>query len=124
MAKKPDQTVIDVLRECLPEDLAADIITHRKNIKVPLTPRGAKALVRQYKLTGNPEAAAEHHLNMGWRGFEAVWMKKPAQYRDEANPTPRAGGAPQTFFDDTPDHIKARSVRPANHFLNKWQGKQ
>lgn len=73
---KEDQAEIIQIFAPLGEELALDIIKHRKGLKCPLTPRGAKGLMKEYCLTGDPVSAAEYHLNMGWRGFESGWMKR------------------------------------------------
>ena len=78
-----------ILEPILGDELAKDLIAHRKGMKVPLTPRGAKALLKQYELAGNPVAAAEHHLNMGWRGFDVAWLKGKG-FSDPHNPMPVA----------------------------------
>ena len=81
--------IMDILSPKLGEDLAKDIIAHRKGLKCPLTARGAKSLLKQYELAGDPVAAAEHHLNMGWRGFSSEWMKpKGRGFHDFNNPMP------------------------------------
>lgn len=116
--------ILAALMEVLPENIAKDVIEHRRAIKYPLTVTAARGLAREYGKTGNPEKAAEYHLIMGWRGFFAEWMNKPQIFRDGVNPSPKSGGAPQTFLEGTPDHIKARIVLPANHFTNVWKGKQ
>jgi hypothetical protein len=85
-----NKEVLDILTPALGEDLAKDIIAHRKGLKCPLTGRGARALLKQYELTGNAVAAAEHQLNMGWRGFCAEWIKKKGSgFTDPHNPMPR-----------------------------------
>lgn len=82
--------VLEILTPALGEDLAKDIVAHRKGLKCPLTGRGAHALLKQYELTGNAVAAAEHQLNMGWRGFCADWIKKKGSgFSDPHNPMPR-----------------------------------
>ena len=81
--------ILEILAPTLGEDLAKDILAHRKGLKCPLTARGAKSLLKQYELTGNPIAAAEHQLNMGWRGFCADWIKrKDSGFHDPHNPMP------------------------------------
>lgn len=81
--------IMEILAPVLGEDLAKDIIAHRRGLKCPLTARGAKALLKQYQLAGDPIAAAEHHLNMGWRGFQSEWMKpKGRTFHDTNNPMP------------------------------------
>ena len=57
--------IMEILSPVLGEELAKDVISHRKGLKCPLTPRGAKALLKQYEMTGNPVEAAEEHLNRG-----------------------------------------------------------
>lgn len=90
--------IMEILSPVLGEELAKDVISHRKGLKCPLTPRGAKALLKQYELTGNAVEAAEEHLNRGWQGFKAEWMQKGKSFRDERNPMPRQSanyGAPE-----------------------------
>ena len=73
---KTDQDEIIQIFAPLGAELALDIIKHRKGLKCPLTPRGAKGLMKEYCLAGNPVEAAEYHLNQGWRGFDHTWMKR------------------------------------------------
>ena len=80
--------IMEILSPVLGEELSKDVISHRKGLKCPLTPRGAKALLKQYEMTGNPIEAAEEHLNRGWQGFKAEWMQKGRSFRDERNPMP------------------------------------
>lgn len=79
----------DILREVLPEDLAIDVLKHRRRKKAHLTARVAKALVREYKAFGNPEKAAEIHLTRAWISFECDWAKKESKFTDQNHPTPR-----------------------------------
>lgn len=80
--------ILEILAPVLGEELAKDVIAHRRGLKCPLTARGAKALLKQYEMTGNPVEAAEEHLNRGWQGFKAEWMQKGKSFRDERNPMP------------------------------------
>jgi hypothetical protein len=80
--------IMEILSPVLGDELAKDVIAHRKGLKCPLTPRGAKALLKQYEMTGNAVEAAEEHLNRGWQGFKAEWMQKGKSFRDERNPMP------------------------------------
>jgi hypothetical protein len=113
----------EVLMQVLPEDLALDVIQHRKGLKCPLTATGAKALVKQYQLAGNAVEAAEHHLNVGWRGFKAEWMNKGSRYQDSGNPMPKQGGAPQTFHEHTELPEGKVVVLPKNHFSKTWKAR-
>jgi len=79
----------EILREVLPEDLATDILKHRRRKKAHLTARVAGVLVREYKAFGNPEKAAEIHLMRAWTGFEASWVKNAQKFTDQNHPTPR-----------------------------------
>ncbi|WP_434733746.1 hypothetical protein NL154_05600 [Rhizobium sp. YTUHZ044] len=81
--------VMDILSPTLGEDLAKDIIAHRRGKKCPLTARGAKSLLREYEATGNAVLAAEEHLNRGWQGFKAEWVMKGKNFHDPNNPMPR-----------------------------------
>jgi hypothetical protein len=80
--------IIEILSPALGDDLAKDILAHRRGKKCPLTARGAKALLREYEATGNAVAAAEEHLNRGWQGFKAEWMTKGKNFSDPHNPMP------------------------------------
>jgi len=88
MMTGPEKKALEVLEPFLGAELANDIIAHRRGMKVPLTATGAKTLVKEYQATGNAKNAAEHHLNMGWRGFSSEWMKPKTNFRDEHNPSP------------------------------------
>lgn len=81
--------IMEILSPALGEELAKDIIAHRRGKKCPLTPRGAKALLREYEATGNAISAAEEHLNRGWQGFKAEWVMKGKNFTDPHNPSPR-----------------------------------
>lgn len=80
--------IMDILSPILGDDLAKDILAHRRGKKCPLTARGAKALLREYEATGNAVAAAEEHLNRGWQGFKAEWVTKGKNFSDPHNPMP------------------------------------
>lgn len=89
MTKEDRAAIMAIFTPVLGEELAADIIAHRNGKKCPLTPRGARSLLREYEATGNAVAAAEEHLNRGWQGFKADWIKQPSRFTDSNNPTPR-----------------------------------
>lgn len=102
--------LMEILSPVLGEDLAKDIIAHRRGKKCPLTPRGAKALLREYQATGNPINAAEEHLNRGWQGFKAEWVMKGKGFTDPHNPMPRQ---------ETREEYLARAVQKNNE---DWEG--
>jgi hypothetical protein len=100
----PEKDAYEVLQPFLGDELAKDILQHRRGLKCPLTGRGAKSLIKEYQATGNAVAAAEHHLNMGWRGFSADWMKSRTKtYHDPANPMPRRPGDMADFTREVMD---------------------
>lgn len=80
--------IMEILSPILGDELAKDIISHRRGKKCPLTARGAKALLREYEATGNAVSAAEEHLNRGWQGFKAEWVTKGKNFSDPHNPMP------------------------------------
>lgn len=80
----------DVLSPHMPEDLAIDIIKHRRAKKAKLTARVARSLLREYQAYGNVEKAAEIHLTRGWVSFECDWAKKPGMFNDSMNPIAKA----------------------------------
>lgn len=105
----PEKEAFEVLQPLLGTELANDILAHRRGLKCPLTGRGAKSLVKEYQATGNPIAAAEHHLNMGWRGFSASWIKQSNRsFHDPANPMPRRPGDMADFARDVMDRYNER----------------
>lgn len=65
--KKTDE-VLDTLREVLPEQTAKDWIAHRKALKKPLTPQGARLLVGKLREAANPVACVEASIMNGWQG--------------------------------------------------------
>lgn len=89
----------------LGEDLALDIIKHRKAKKSELTLRGAKSLLREYEATGNPVSAAEEHLNRAWVGFKSEWVTKGKNFSDPNNPMPHQ---------ETREEYLARAVQRNN----------
>ncbi len=86
---KEDYSAILQIFAPLGEDLAADIVKHRKAKKCELTPRGAKSLMKEYLATGDAVNAAEEHLNRGWQGFKAEWIRKGSNFIDSNNPSPK-----------------------------------
>lgn len=86
MAKNP--TVLQFLSENLGDELAKDLIAHRRGIKCPLTLQGAKNIIAEYKRAGNVAEMCQYHLNMGWRGFNHAWVRSNRNFRDEHNPAP------------------------------------
>lgn len=108
--------IISILSPVLGEELARDIVAHRKGLKCPLTPRGAKSLLKQYEATGKPIDAAEEHLNRGWRGFNAEWMTRPQRFNDHHNPTPKLGanyGNPSNDITPIPKMTEEERARRA-----------
>ena len=85
-----EQAGFDVLREAMPEDLAIDVVKHRRRKKAHITARIARSLIREYKAFGNVEKAAELHLTRGWISFEADWARPKVgrTFHDSNNPMP------------------------------------
>ncbi|WP_051509088.1 hypothetical protein [Rhizobium favelukesii] len=102
--------LMEILSPILGDELAKDIIAHRRGKKCPLTPRGAKALLREYQATGNPINAAEEHLNRGWQGFKAEWVMKGKGFHDPHNPMPRQ---------ETREEYLARAIQKNQ---DDWEG--
>lgn len=127
MSKEVDALIMDVLAP-LGADLARDIIAHRKGLKCPLTVRGAKGLMKEYLMAGDPVQAAEYHLNQGWRGFDHTWMRKP-QGRAQGHKTPQHLGNMADFTRDLMDRyherqnqIPAGAGRSIEHFVEDASG--
>lgn len=110
MTKDDFAAIMELFSPVLGEDLAHDIIKHRKAKKSELTLRGAKSLLREYQATGNPVNAAEEHLNRAWVGFKAEWVLKGKGFIDPHNPMPRQ---------QTREEYIAEAIRKNN---DEWEG--
>jgi hypothetical protein len=86
MNKEDRAAIMAIFTPVLGEELAEDIIKHRIGKKCPLTPRGARSLLKEYIASGDAVAAAEEHLNRGWVGYRSDWTKKPGSFIDTQNP--------------------------------------
>lgn len=63
------------LAQVLDPERVEAVIEHRaKAIRVKLTPRAAKLLAGQFARCADPNAAADHMILHGWRGFNADWV--------------------------------------------------
>ena len=86
---------LEILCECLSAETAEDLIAHRKAKKSPLTPGGAKRLVKDFLAFGDPEACAGAMMAQGWTGFKPEWMESQpragprAPYKPLGNPAVR-----------------------------------
>ena len=88
-------TVRNVLARVLDNDHVTAVIEHRRQIKKPLTPYGAKRLAAQLeKCRDGPDAAADFMIDKGWTGFKIEWM-------ENANRQPNSTGS-------TGDHAASR----------------
>lgn len=65
--------IMAVLSPILGDELAAEIILHRKAKKPPFTAYAAKLQVKEYIKTGDPIAAAEMQILRGWTAIKASW---------------------------------------------------
>ena len=76
-----EPTARQILETVLSPQTAHDVIEHRRVKKCPITARAAKAIADQLALIAPSarDAAIDHWLNMGWRGFKAEWF-----FRSEA----------------------------------------
>jgi hypothetical protein len=79
--KQKKENPLEILKTCLSDKTARDIIAHRKALKSPLTDRAAELLVEKFAAYGDPELAASTMIGKGWKGFEPHW---------EGIPPPRA----------------------------------
>lgn len=82
--RKP--TARDELTEVLGNELAAEIVAHRQRMRAPMTPQTAARLAKQFLDTGNPQEAAKHMMDSGWRSFKADWWQNAM-----SSPPARAG---------------------------------
>lgn len=83
----------DILKECLSEQTASDIIAHRQAKRAKLTTRAARELVKAFNAHGDPEAAAAEMIARGWTGFKPEWMADKARGSPANNTSSRNGFA-------------------------------
>ena len=62
------------LAKVVGDELAAEVIAHRKGLRKPLTPQAADRLAKQFFDTGSPQDAARMMIDKGWQGFNAAWF--------------------------------------------------
>ena len=67
------QQIKEMLSAVLGDEMASAVIAHRKMKKCPLTLKAAQLQVKEYITTGNPIAAAEMQILLGWRAIKASW---------------------------------------------------
>lgn len=113
---EPEKYAYAILAEVLGGDLARDVIAHRQGKKCPLTPGGAKGLVKEYLATGDAVVAAGEHLNRGWQGFKADWLQKGKGFEDPHNPMPKSP------FMKRQQSIKDQLVRDISGEIDEFTG--
>lgn len=69
------EKLVSILQSHLSEEIANAVVDHRKEIRKPLTERGAKLLANELAKTPDPNAAADQMIMNGWQGFRAEWLK-------------------------------------------------
>lgn len=75
----------EILRECLSEATARDVVEHRRKKRSPLTDRAAQELVREMVAFGDPERAAAEMISRGWAGFKSEWMANQSRAGPQQN---------------------------------------
>jgi hypothetical protein len=62
--------------ECVSEQAWQDLLTHRKNLKAPLTATAWNAIAKEIDKAGlTPDAGIAEMLARGWRGFKSEWLE-------------------------------------------------
>lgn len=79
MSLETRHAILDALLTVLDEEHALGLMEHRKAKKAPLTPFAVKILLKQLRLSPDPNEAVEEMINRNWTGFKADWMRKPAK---------------------------------------------
>lgn len=113
--------IMAVLSPILGDELAAEIILHRKAKKPPFTAYAAKLQVKEYIKTGDPIAAAEMQILRGWTAIKASWYfnelareKKTADALKnpwDAFGTPtRKAPAPEPVNDDMKNRLRSAGI--------------
>lgn len=73
------EILVSILQEHLSEEVANAVFDHRKEIRKPLTERGAKLLANEFSKTSDPNAAADTMIMNGWQGFRAEWVNDKSE---------------------------------------------
>lgn len=108
-----EQAGFDILKEAMAEDLAIDIVKHRRRKKAHITARIARSLVREYKAFGDVEKAAELHLMRGWVSFESAWCQpKGRTFTDMNNPMPSRPTANYGRAEPIPSEPESARIDP------------
>jgi len=80
------------LSELIGNDLADEIIAHRKKMKFPITKRAIEGLCKRLvECSDGPAAGAEMILVNGWRGFNAGWYENAKNNGNSKNGGNSAG---------------------------------
>lgn len=98
-SKKKRNNPFAVLRDALGDELAMDVVDHRKAIRKPMTDRAARELLANFERYGDPQAAARAMIANGWQGFNADWLR-----RQQAPPNKRT-------FDDVMREMESGNER-------------
>lgn len=98
-SKKKRNNPFAVLQNALGDELARDVVDHRKAIRKPMTDRAARELLANFEAYGDAQAAARAMIANGWQGFNADWLRRP-----------RHGQGKRTF-DDVLREMKASNER-------------
>lgn len=69
-----EPTAIEELQQTLDLARSRAVVEHRKKIRKPLTPYGARKLAAKFALATDPNAAADAMIANGWQGFEPEWL--------------------------------------------------
>lgn len=92
-AGKPSVSVGELMAEGFSEELAAEFIAHKAELKAPLTARAwADHLAESRKAGWSPVKAAEKVLARSWKGFEAAYVA------NEPRQTGQAGQPAETTY--------------------------
>ena len=60
---------VEILSRSVPKQIAADFVAHRREMKKPLTPRAATAMVKKLEGHPAPEAVLTDSIANGWQGI-------------------------------------------------------
>jgi len=90
---------LSILAEVLGDELAREVVEHRKRLRAPLGDRAAKKLAAEFERCANKGHAVDVMLASGWRGFEYDWYANKLK----ASPAPVQSAADRPIPEPIPE---------------------
>lgn len=77
--KPSERAPEEILSEVASADVASDFVAHRREMKKPITPRAASAMIKKLSGHPDPDAVLLESISNGWQGIFPDKVKPRAQ---------------------------------------------